>query len=357
MKEKFAMPIIRGDALRRAVADAFAAVGVPAREAEIVAEHLVEAELASVVSHGILRVPSYIEAVRQGRVVPGAPLTVLRQTPSTAALDGNRGFGQVMARRAMETAVEIAERTGVAAVTLVNCSHTGRLGAYTEYAARHGLVGLMMVNAGGHGQWVAPFGGTAGRLSTNPFSVALPTDLGFPLVLDAATSVAPEGKVRACRTAGKPIPEGWVVAADGRLTTDPADLYGPPRGALLPFGGHKGFGLGLVVDALAGILSGAGCCTDPAAPLEGKTDGVFLVAVRVEAFCPLPFFRQQVALLVRHVKSSPAAPGFGAVLVPGEPEAAERARREREGIPIAEGVWQELRAVLDGLSVSWEGCL
>jgi uncharacterized oxidoreductase len=357
MKEGIAMPIVRAEALRRASAGAFAAVGVPGPEAEIVAEHLVEAELAGVISHGVLRVPSYIEAVRQGRVVPGAPLTVLRQTTSTTALDGNRGFGQVMARRAMETAIEIAERTGVAAVTLVNCSHTGRLGAYTELAARHGLVGLMMVNAGGHGQWVASYGGTAGRLSTNPFSVALPTGLDFPLVLDVATSVAPEGKVRACRAAGKPIPEGWVVAADGRPTTDPADLYGPPRGALLPFGGHKGFGLGLVVDALAGILSGAGCCTDPAAPLEGQTDGVFLVAIRIEAFCPLPLFREQVALLVRHVKSSPPAPGFEAVLVPGEPEAGERARREREGIPIEEGVWQALRAVFEGLSVSGEGIL
>jgi hydroxycarboxylate dehydrogenase B len=357
MKEEFAMPIVRAEALRRAVTDTFAAVGVPGPEATLVADHLVDAELAGVVSHGVLRVPSYVEAIRQGRVVPGAPLTVLRQTTSTVALDGNRGFGQVMARRAMEKAMEMAERTGVAAVTLVNCSHTGRLGAYTEQAARQGLVGLMMVNTGGHGQWVAPFGGTAGRLSTNPFSVALPTGLDFPLMLDFATSVAPEGKVQARRVAGKPIPEGWVVTADGRPTTDPADLYGPPRGALLPFGGHKGFGLGLVVDALAGILSGAGCCADPAAPLEGRTDGVFLVAIRIEAFCPLPLFRQQVALLVRNVKSSPPAPGFGAVLVPGEPEAGERARRERDGIPIEEGVRQALRAVFESLSVSCEGIL
>jgi uncharacterized oxidoreductase len=213
---------------------------------------------------------------------------------------------------------------------------------------------MMMVNAGGHGQWVAPFGGAAGRLSTNPFSVAVPTGLDFPLVLDMATSVAPEGKVRAHHAAARPIPEGWVLTADGRPTTDPADLYGPPRGALLPFGGHKGFGLGLVVDALAGILSGAGCCSDTAAPLEGKTDGVFLLALQVEAFCPLPLFRKQVAFLIRHVKSCPPASGFGAVLVPGEPEAGERVRRERQGIPIEEGVWHGLRAVFESLSVVWE---
>jgi uncharacterized oxidoreductase len=354
MKEVFPMPIVRAEPLRRAVTDAFAAVGVPREEAALVAQHLVEAELAGVVSHGVLRVPQYVERIRQGRVVLGAGLTVLRQTPSTAALDGNGGFGQVMARRAMDTAMEMANRTGVGTVTLFHCSHTGRLGSYTEHAARGGLIGLMMVNSGGHGQWVAPFGGTTGRLGTNPLSVGIPTGLDFPIVLDIATSVAPEGKVRARLTAGKPMPEGWVLAADGRPTTDPAALYGPPRGALLPSGGHKGFGLALVVDVLAGILSGAGCCTDPAAPLDGKTDGVFLMAVQVEAFCPRPAFEQQVGLLVRHVKSCPPAPGFGAVFVPGEPEARERARREREGIPIEEGVWQTLRDVFEQLSVAWE---
>lgn len=348
------MPIVRFEPLHRAVTAAFTAVGVPGEEAAIVAEHLVEAELAGVTSHGVLRVPQYVEAIRQGRVIPGAGLAVLRQTPATAVLDGNGGFGQVMAQRAMETAMEMANRNGVGAVTLVHCSHTGRLGSYTEHAARHGLIGLMMVNAGGHGQWVAPFGGTAGRLGTNPLSIAVPTGLDFPLVLDIATSIAPEGKVRALRTAGKPLPEGWVLAAEGRPTTDPADLYGPPRVALLPFGGHKGFGLGLVVDVLAGILSGAGCCTDPAAPLEGATDGVFLTAIQVEAFCPRPVFEQQVGQLIRHVKSCPPARGFGEVLIPGEPEARERARRQREGIPISEGVWQTLRAVFEQLSVTWE---
>jgi uncharacterized oxidoreductase len=348
------MPIVPAEPLRQAVTGAFVAVGVPREEAALVADHLVEAELGGVASHGVLRVPQYLEEVRQGRVVAGAPLSVVRQTPATAVLDGHRGFGQVMARRAMETALEIAGRMGVGAVTLVHCSHTGRLASYTEHAARHGRIGVMMVNAGGHGQWVAPFGGMAGRLGTNPLSVAVPTGLDFPLVLDIATSVAPEGKVRALRAAGLPLPAGWALAADGRPTTDPADLYGPPRGALLPFGGHKGFGLALVVDVLAGILSGAGGCTDPGAPLDGKTDGVFLAAIAVEAFCPPDRFREQVGLLIRHVKSCPPAPGFEAVLVPGEKEVQERARRQREGIPLAEGVWRALREVFARLSVAWE---
>jgi uncharacterized oxidoreductase len=320
-----------------------AAVGVPEPEAAVVADHLVEAELAGVSSHGIIRLQQYVQAVRQGRVVPGAPVTVRKEAPAAAVLDGHHGFGQVTARWAMDWAVTLADRCGVGAVTLVNCSHTGRLGSYTEQAARKGKIGLMMVNTGGHGQWVAPFGGTAGRLSTNPLSIAVPTGTDRVLVLDIATSAAPEGKVRALRAAGHPLPEGWAVDAAGHPTSDPAALYGPPRGALLPFGGHKGFGLGLMIDILAGGLSGAGCCSDPDTPLEGKTDGVFLLAVSVEAFCAPADFREEVQGLIRHVKSSPPQSGFSEVFLPGEPEAQRKEQRLREGIPIDEGIWRQVQ--------------
>jgi uncharacterized oxidoreductase len=336
------MPIVLPDPLRTTITQVFLAVGVPEPEAALVAEHLVEAELAGVTSHGVIRVPQYVEAIRQGQVVPDATVTVRKEALSAAVLDGHHGFGQVTARQAMDRAVAIADRTGIGAVTLVNCSHTGRLGSYTEHAARRGKIGLMMVNAGGHGQWVAPFGGTAGRLSTNPFSIAVPTGSDFPLVLDIATSAAPEGKVRALRAAGQPVPEGWVITAAGSTTTDPADLYGPPRGALLPFGGHKGFGLAFMIDALAGGLSGAGCCCDPDAPLEGKSDGVFLLAIHVEAFCAPADFQEDVRQLIAHVKSSPPQPGVTEVFVPGELEARRKQQRLREGIPIDEGIWQSV---------------
>jgi uncharacterized oxidoreductase len=305
-----------------------------------------------VTSHGIIRLPQYVKAVHEGKVAPGAALTVRHETPATAVLDGNHGFGQVMARMAMEHALGLADSTGIGAVTLVNCSHTGRLGSYTEYAAGQGKVGLMMVNAGGHGQLVAPFGGRAARLATNPLSIAIPSGGPFPLVLDMATSIAPEGRVRALRTAGKLLPEGWVVTAAGQPTTNPADLYGPPRGALLPFGGHKGFGLAMIVDALAGGLSGAGCCSSTEAPLDGRTDGVFLLAIRVDAFVPLDLFGRQIEQLIRHVKDSPPAAGVQAVLVPGELEAQERARRLREGIPVSDGIWQLIRDLLQRLGIA-----
>jgi uncharacterized oxidoreductase len=337
------MPTVPPDLLERQIADVFLARGVPDDEARIVAAHLVEAEACGVVSHGVLRVPQYVQALADGRIVPGVSLRVVSEAPATAVLDGGHGFGQVMALRAMGFALDRAEATGVCAVTLVNCGHTGRLGSYTEHATRRGMAAMMMVNNGGHGQWVAPFGGAAGRLSTNPISIAVPTSTDAPLVLDVATSVAPEGKARALLAAGERVPEGWIIDHQGRPTTSPADLYGPPRGALLPFGGHKGFGLAMLVDALAGGLSGAGCCTDANASLAGKTDGVFIVAVKVAAFCPLPDLQGQITGLVQHVKSAPPAPGATEVLVPGELEARTRRKRLLEGIPVEPATWEALQ--------------
>ena len=184
------------------------------------------------------------------------------------------------------------------------------------------MAALMMVNSGGCGQWVAPFGGAAGRLATNPLSLAVPTESGDPLLLDIATSVAPEGKIRTKLGAGQPIPLNWAVDHRGEPTTNPADLYGPPRGALLPFGGHKGFGLSMLVNALAGGLSGAGCCTDADRPLAGQTDGVLIVAINVSAFCRPAEFLNMIQRQIAHVKSAPPSAGTAEILVPGELEGA-----------------------------------
>jgi len=333
------MPTIAIETLTNSVAEIFRTSGVPADAAQTVAEHLVDADACGVSSHGIIRVPQYVQALEQGRVIPDAKLTVIREGLATAVLDGGHGFGQVMTRAAMEVAITCAARTGVGAVTLVNCGHTGRLGSYTEQAAKSGMAGLMMSNTGGHGQWVAPFGGLVGRLATNPFSIAVPTESGEPLMFDFATSIAPEGRVRSLLTAGEPLPLGWIIDHQGRPSTNPADLYGPPRGALLPFGGHKGFGLSMLIDALAGGLSGAGCCTSADRPMDGKTDGAFLLAVNVAAFCPLSEFQSMVTRLINHVRSSPSANPEVPVVVPGELEARTRLERVKHGIPVHPATW------------------
>jgi hydroxycarboxylate dehydrogenase B len=347
------MPMIRAESLVEWIDGILRSCGIPAAESQIVADHLVDAEARGVVSHGLLRVPQYIQAVADGHVRGGAALQVVTETVATAVLDGQAGFGQVMGRRAMEFAIEKAGQTGVAVVTLVNCGHTGRLGYYTELATRRGMAGMMMVNSGGHGQWVAPYGGTVGRLATNPMSIAVPNGAGDPLVLDIATSVAPEGKVRAMLAAGRSMPTGWVIDHAGSPTTNPADLYGPPRGALLPCGGHKGFGLGMLIDALAGGLSGAGCCSNPNAPLTSKTDGVLVMALDIGVFCSLEMFSEMVSQLIRHVKSAPASAGTAEVMVPGEIEGVERRARLRDGIPVEESTWRMLEEITRKLGVEW----
>jgi uncharacterized oxidoreductase len=255
------MPIVAAPSLETMLTRIFQACGVAEDSARTVAAHLVDAEACGVPSHGLIRVPQYVEAVLAGQIAPAAELQVVSETVATAVLDGQHGFGQVMARQAMDLALRRADSTGAGVVTLCNCSHTGRLGSYTEQAARRGLAGMMMVNTGGHGQWMAPFGGSGGRLATNPLSIAVPTDSGDPLLLDMATSAAPEGKVRALLTAGRTIPEGWVITHEGQPTTNPADLYGPPRGALLPFGGHKGFALAMLIGRNCGWRNGRPCGT------------------------------------------------------------------------------------------------
>ena len=346
------MPVLKSEVLVPFITAIFTARWVPAETARIVAEHLVDADACGVSSHGIIRVPQYIQALDEGRVNAEARLTVRREGTSFVTLDGGNGFGQVMARGAMDFAIERARKTGVAAVTLVNCGHTGRLGSYTEHAAHHGMAAMMFSNTGGCGQWVAPFGGASGRLATDPVSVAVPAESGDPLMLDIATSVAPEGKIRSMLTAGKMIPAGWVVDHRGRATKNPADLYGPPRGGLLPFGGHKGFGLSMLVDALAGGLSGAGCCTDADTPMAGKTDGVLMIAIDISAFCPLADFANMIQRQMTHVKSAPPVPGSSGVMVPGELEGRTRRERLRDGIPIDPGAWQLIEQAASALKVA-----
>jgi uncharacterized oxidoreductase len=332
----------------------FCALGVPHAESETVSAHLVEANLAGADSHGVLRIPQYVRAVRAGRVLPGAEAEILRESPSSALMDGKRGFGQAVGKAAMSLAIEKAGSSTISAVSAYNCGHTGRLASYTSMAVDRGMSGMMMVNAGGEGQSVAPFGGIQRRLATNPISCAIPTGAGQHIVLDMATSIAPEGKIRQIQNRGDPVPEGWMLDSQGRPTTDVGDFYGTPPGALLPLGGsvgHKGFGLALMVDILAGALSTAGCCRADL-PEKPRGDGILAMAINISQFTPLDEFYQHVGGLVDHVKSSATAPGFDEILFPGEPEHRRTAHRLKQGIPLDESTWHQIREIADELGVS-----
>jgi uncharacterized oxidoreductase len=209
-----------------------------------------------------------------------------------------------------------------------------------------------MANAGGAALYVAPFGGSDGRLATNPISIAAPTQDDEPIVLDITSSVVAQGKIRVAVNRGDSIPLGWLINGEGEPTTDPRDLNGPPPGALLALGGiagHKGFALGLMIDVLGGALSGAGCSGSGNTQVQ---NGVLMVAIDIAKFTPIEDFYRRVDELVAHVKSSPLAPGFDEILVPGEIESRQANRRSREGIPIDDETWRQIQETAATLGIS-----
>jgi uncharacterized oxidoreductase len=334
------MPIFSFETLRDLACRTAAAMGAPEEEAAIIGESLARANLAGHDSHGIIRLEQYAKLVEDGNIVPGAPTEVVREAACTALLDGGWNFGQVVARRALDLGIEKARQYGTGTISVRNSNHLGRLGEYTLLAAEAGMVCFGTVNNHGRGNMVAPFGGTDGRLSTNPLSFAA-SGPDRPILVDITTSVVAEGKVRLKKNAGQPVPEGWLLDPLGRPTTDPDVLYSEPRGSILPFGGpvaHKGYALGVMVDLLSGALSGAGCSHSSTCRLG---NAIYFHVIDIEKFLPREEFLEQVAVLQRHLKDSPPAPGFEEVLLPGEPELRAEERRRREGIFVDEETWRQ----------------
>ncbi|MBI3912494.1 MAG: Ldh family oxidoreductase [Armatimonadetes bacterium] len=335
------MPTVSHEELLSFATEIVRAMGTSADEAEVIARSLVDANLAGHDSHGVIRLEQYAQMVRVGAIILGGPVTVIKETPATALLDGGWNFGQLVARRAMDVALRKARQWGVSTVSVRNSNHLGRLGEYTLLAAKAEMIGIGCVNNHGHGNIVAPFGGMDGRLATNPISIASPGP-ERPLLLDITTSVVAEGKVRVKRNVGERVPLGWLINYRGEPTTDPNDLYTDPPGAILPLGGevaHKGYGLAVMVDVLAGALSGAGCSQSATARPGNAT---FFTVVDIGKFVPLEEFRRHVEVLINHVRASPLAPGGREILMPGEVEFREEERRRREGIPIDPETWRQL---------------
>lgn len=349
------MPTHPAQPLRLLCTRIFEAAGASAGEAEIVSDSLITANLLGHDSHGIIRVMQYIKSIREGAIVPGAPLEVLKETESTLKLDGHWNFGQVTARLGMQKAIEKAHRCGVVQMTICNCNHVGRVGEYPQRAAESGFLCLLVANAGRARGNVAPFGGAAPRLATNPICFAAPWNEGRIFLVDMTTSIAPEGKVRVKLHRGESLPEGWIMDAAGRPSTDARDLYGPPPGALFPLGGpmgHKGFALALMVEILGGILSGAGTVGPELARVG---NGIFTFILDIETFLPRAEFKAQLDALVQYMKSCPTLPGFSEVLIPGEPEFRARSRRIDQGIPIEEETWRQLEALAKDFGVEFPG--
>jgi hydroxycarboxylate dehydrogenase B len=340
---------ITADNLHALVVRIFEAAGVQSDIARRTADHLVDANLAGVDSHGVLRVPDYVALVKQGRMAREDKIEVICDLGAACVMDAHYTFGQYAAWRASELAMQKADQFGIGMVTCRNSSHVGRIGEYVEHMATRGYIGYMCANLQGSGQRVAPYGGKEARLSTNPLAYGIPTG-GVPMVIDMSTSVSAEGKIRVKMRRGESLTPGWLLDRHGNETLNPADLYGPPYGAILTTGGHKGYGLSLVVEALAGILPDGGF-SRPMGDVESLENGFALMALRVDLFRPLAGFTADMDTMLAHMKNTPPRDGVAEVLTPNEPETRERAKRREHGIEIEADTWALIEATANELGV------
>jgi uncharacterized oxidoreductase len=349
------MPVLPHVELIRFSQAILESLGSPVDEAGLVARLLIDANLSGHDSHGLAQLPGYLAAHTEGLIAPGATISRERDTPSMAILDGHWGFGQRLAVESIRLAIEKAERCGISAVGAHHCYHIGHLGAYVQQAAEAGMVGIMAVNDGGGGQRVVPYGGIAGRLSTNPLAIGLPTGSMAPLVLDISTSVVAEGQIRLKRIRGEDLPPGWMIDALGRPTTDPEDFF-RNTGSLLPLGGdvgHKGFGLALAVEMLAGILGRAGYARRPLPPYS---NGLFVMVIDISRFLPLDNYSAAVQDLLVYVKSSPRQAGIDEIRFPGEQAAQLRRQRQRDGITVDQSTWEQLTVIASARGLQVPSC-
>ena len=336
--------------LRTLVTRACEKMGARPEDAKQVARSLARANLCGYDSHGVHRLVQYHQWWKEGLLDPTGRPIVVEETPFAAKVDGGQTFGPVVAGFATGVAIKKAQESGIGIVTVRRSTQVGRLADYAESIQQAGMIGLVTVNDCGGGQCVVPWGGMEPRLATNPIAMGIPGAKGLGILFDFATSAAAFGKVRQLLFRGERVPEGWLIDASGIPSSDPSCLFAEPRGALLPAGGHKGYALGLAVEVLSGILSGAGFSSPGPAPEQ--MNGMFILALNVAWFVPMDQFCEKVDQLTAYVKSARPLPGGTSVRIPGEPDREEAERREREGVPFSEQAWAKVAAVLTDLGLS-----
>lgn len=346
------MPTVFAPQLEEFAVDLLEAAGAGEAEAQRVAQSLVDSNLRGYESHGVMRIPQYVDAIKKGEILPGVELTILDQSPSKVVADGNWGFGQVQAQRLTHLLIEKAAACGTAIGTLKQSSHVGRLGEYGEMCTAKGQVAILMVNSHGVARRVAPPGGVAPRLGTNPLAIAVPYR-DEPLVLDFSTSATAEGKVRVKNIAKQACPEGWLLDCEGKPTTDAATLYANPPGTILPMGGsqtYKGFGLALMVEILSGAVSGGRVSREK--PLNPNGNCLFMMVVDPEHFGGAHHFAEEVSQLEEFVRGCPRAAGCDEILLPGDPERRLAAYHSENGMTFDNENWGALVKLAGTLGVT-----
>ncbi|MGH8669883.1 MAG: malate/lactate/ureidoglycolate dehydrogenase [Burkholderiales bacterium] len=341
------------DSLTRAIEAIVAAGGSDAREARLVAENLVMANLLGHDSHGVGMIPRYVAALLEGGLSANQHPRIRLDTGALLALDGCQGYGQVIGLEAMELAIERARRHGSCVMTLANSHHLGRIGHWAEMAVAQDLVSIHFVNVISHAR-VAAHGGADARFGTNPMCVGIPLPGEAPFLLDMATSAVAQGKMRVAHNKREKVAPGMLIDDRGNPANDPRYAVVPPLGAILPFGGHKGYGVALACELLGGALSGGGTWHYDESSKQRVLNGMLAIVIDPAGLDEGAQFAGESRRFLDWLRKSPVAPGFDKVRIAGEPERETRARREQEGIPVDATTWAEIRAAGARLQVKQE---
>jgi L-2-hydroxycarboxylate dehydrogenase (NAD+) len=349
--------------LKEFVIDVLQKMGIPREDATITADVLLASDLYGVRSHGVAHLRMYYHRIKSGLMQPVTKWTLVHETPTTAVMDGGNGMGMVVAYNAMKIAIEKARQYGLGAVAVRNSSHYGIAGYYTRMAVRTGMVGMSFTNA--HPS-IAPTYGVEPMLGTNPISFSAPTDDEFTFTFDAATSIAPRGKIEIAERTGKPIPEGWVIRPDGSLATNSSHLLedmDKGEAALLPLGGrgellggHKGYGLATMVEILSSAFQDGAYLselndTDKDGKLHPSRIGHFFLAIDIEHFLPVERFRKTVGGIVRELREYGQALGDQHIYTAGEKAHLNAVRARQEGVRIPPSVQKMLKVLCTELNI------
>lgn len=347
------MIVVEHESLRAAAREIIAAGGSTGEEPTLVADHLVESNLTGHDSHGVGMLPRYVDNLSRGMLHPNRHVEVIRDFGAMVVVDGGMGYGQVVAREAIAIAIEHAEAHGLALVALRNAHHIGRVGAWGLQCANAGLVSMHYVNVIGHLPTVAPFRGSDARFSTNPYCCVLPaTDRHPPVMLDMSTAKVAMGKVRVAMNKGERVVEGALIDAEGRPTTDPRVMFSDPRGALLPMGDHKGYGLAVICELLAGGLTGGGTSQPANTGADTIINNMLSIVIDPRRLTEASCFNDELDAMIDHIKGSPPTDPDAPVLVPGDPERAARAERVANGIPIDDVTWEGILTAAETLGLA-----
>jgi L-2-hydroxycarboxylate dehydrogenase (NAD+) len=348
------VPRVPADRLVAFIVRAFTAAGLPAEDAQTLADLMVEADLRGSDTHGVIRLPLYVRRIRAGGVNPKPDIHIVSDRPAAALIDGDNGMGHLVMRRAAELAIEKAKATGVGWVGARMSNHAGPAALYVTMPLKHDMIGLYF--AVGSSNHLPPWGGSESLLGTNPMAVAVPTLDEPPIVLDMSPTVAAYGKVRLKAQRGEQMPVGWMIDRDGKPLTDPKRA---DEGHLLPIGDYKGSGLSLIIGLLAGALNRAAIGRDVVDFVKeaGKptNTGQAIAALSIEAFMPLAEFKRGVDRLIRDIRDSPRLPGVERIWLPGEQSHTKLLDRRAHGVPVPKALRESLDNVARDLNVELLG--